>query len=552
MNSNTETHVQRLLLSPTGTYEVPYRRPYNASVSTESINHIADATHGGSRLNIDSLQGVASEVLQPMADPESPASIERGWTERRFRMILTVTEKNPFGRNYVQRIFYGYTNHCNASYADSLDPNMRIYFNSETTIQVDELVSPNGGVVPRTRVTGSSQIVGAQDYQDPSVGGIVTQSRPNHLLRPSDMFDVRMAQASSEKLAFGSEHHPGFGGMSPHHGNIDAVIPTQTMGAQGGQPRLVDRSMASPSRYLYKTLKGMQQAVSEIGMDDGYGMEDMEARYSAAGTHVVSEQMYSRQFFSRLKDETGLFQNGFVTLAELNRVFPETDSVTDCLLNDNFSTHRRMSDASDGEHWRGNNNITVASTVIAQTFPAILMDNFIRTVVVVAENGYGQSEYNINIQPEATSLIVNTGDPMFEQRCISEVIRRTAVDVLDSITKRNNLPFYLTISSDIGGETILELTLDGKYTRHVVPTFCDSLFTTQATLSSEHQTRLATDLTFLADEVIPMHNGLATGEGYFQPEPQIATSPNGPLTPQPHPQQGGQPYDGQNHYPGLL
>lgn len=547
MNQQVETHVQHLLLSPTGTYEVPYRRPYNANVTTHAINDIAEATQGGTRLSIDSLHGVASDVLQPTADPEAPAVVDRGWSERRFRMILTVTEKAPLGGNYVQRVFYGYTNHCDASYRDHLDPNMRIYFNSETTVQVDQTVSPNGGVVPRTRIVGSSQIVGPQDYQDPSVGGIITQPTETHLLRPSDIFDVRLAQSSAEKLAFGSQHHPGLAGQ---YGNIDRVIATQTVGAQGGVPRLVDRSNASPSRYLYKTLKGMQQAVSEMAMDDdGYGDYDNESRYSMAGTHVASQQMHSRQFFARLKDETGLFQNGYVTLAELNRVFPETDGVTDCFLNDNYSTFRRMSSSMDSEHWRGNNNITVASTVIAQTLPAIMMDNFIRTVGIVAENGYGMGEYNISTpNPASTTMIVGTGDPQFEQRCIGELLRRLAVDVLDYITQRNNLPFYLTASSDLGGETIIELTLDGEYTRYVVPTFADSLFTTQATISSEHQSRLASDLTFLADEVVPMTNGLSNGEGYFHPN--FALSSNEPM--KPNTQQGDLPYGDQNSYPGLL
>lgn len=527
-------NVLGVFLGQTGTYQNQVRRPLYADVSGDAISDLSQAVQGGSRLNVDSVQNAANKILKPLAEPEGEAQIANTWQERRFRMVLKVMEQEPFHKNYVQRIIYGYTDKCDASYGRSLDPDMRIYFNSESKIAVEQIPTETGPVT-RTRPMGNNQIVGPYQMADQAPGVMGMLGGPsNYLLRPSDLYDVRHAETSAQKMQYGMA-------------NSDAVITASAQAANGATPRLVDRNYSSPARYMERTLKGMYHAVQEAAQDpDG----DQESLLSAASDHLSPQLMFHSDFFDILKQYTGYYQRGYVTWRELLQVFPEANDRTDAYIND-LNELRRMSGAGDSEHWNGQGNTTVAATLIGQVVPSLMMDSYLRTVMVTAENGQGLSNYNIHPEPHNTTFIVDGTDGQFQQNQIMEFLRRLATDVLDGMTHRNQLPFFLTIHADLVGETVINITLDGDGpVRFVVPSFSDALFSQQATLDENYQRSMADHMTYLAQEVIPTvsHN---TSAG-------LLGSDGRSLLTHDTTNWGGQPThntglnDDTNHYPGLL
>ncbi|MFO5842455.1 hypothetical protein ACLBPJ_29295, partial [Klebsiella pneumoniae] len=80
------------------------------------------------------MRQIAADVIAPRAQTQGEVPIVNGWGERRFRFMMKVWENNRFfGNTRTCRILFGCSDHCSISpLSNSLDPNMRIYFNSVT------------------------------------------------------------------------------------------------------------------------------------------------------------------------------------------------------------------------------------------------------------------------------------------------------------------------------------------------------------------------------------------------------------------------------------
>lgn len=509
---NTKTAIEAFIMVQTGTYQEQTIRPFQTHVTPHVIDKLAEATHGGRRLGVAAVDGIASQVIQPAANIEGFVGIPEGWTSRRFRFMMRVVETHPFIPNEKTiRIFFGYTDQCDVSYGNNIDPNMRIYFNSETTIR-DKISTGVNGPVRQAIVQASNQIITPAKIRNAGHG-----QQPNYsfLIRPEDVFSIKETDISTQMAA---QNVPGGIDQSYNYNAIAGV----------GQFQLSRRRDTSPTRYIADTLGAMQHAVSEsemlnLGHDYGGAYNSVHV-YGEAAARAANTQIGSDVFLAKLRDHLGYMEKGYVTFQELVNLFPEAGmmgTTTHVGLDDGRSI-RKISQAQDSSHWNGADNTTIAASLLAQVVPAIMMDNFIRTVGFSITNSMMPGQYSFLIHQDVTSSIVSELNMI---PYLQEFERRLAVDAINSITRHGQIPFSISMSSDLAGDSIIDISLDGEpIQRYVAPTFTDSLFSPMVSTRQEAVNQVSNDLVYLTSQILPMS---ADNVNFAVPQPQPTTlAPN--------------------------
>jgi hypothetical protein len=492
-NADKKVSVQLFLLVQSGTYTEQMIRPFETNVARGLRDALTEATQGGLNVGISAVEGVAGDILRPQFTTQGEAHVVNGWRTRRFRFMMKVLEYNPAEpHQQIKRIFFGYSDAADLSHTGRPDPNMRIYFNSETTLSCTYETSPQGGYW-NVRPIGSNQIVSPVDMAN--APGVTTAfgHNTNFLIRPDDIFYHGHSQQAVEKLRqFGN-----FG-----NGPVEILDQRSTV-SDGTMYQYSRRHDASPSRYLHKTLLGYQHAHKENVMEGNFGY-DKASLYREAGSRIANDHIHKVSFFQLLKTQAGYMEKGFVTLAELSSIFPEVSSeqVTPPPGMDTGQSIRRVNQAEDSEHWRGSNEITVAASSIAQILPAIMMDNLLRYVAINVTNGHGPGNYRMSFADNNSVRAIE--DNLYLAPHLAEFERRLGVDLLNVITRNNQISFELSVGCDISGDTVIMLRLGAEGPiRWVAPTFVDSLFTPVVTNDRERADKISTDLLYLLDEVIP-------------------------------------------------
>ena len=132
--NNAQLKIKNFILVQSGSYQEQHLRPFAVTANQQTIDSLSEVTDSGRNLGVGAVQEIAASVIRPQTNSEGATGIDQGWRSRRFRFLMKVEESHMFiGGTTTQRIFFGYTDHCDAS-TNYLDPNMRIYFNSETIV----------------------------------------------------------------------------------------------------------------------------------------------------------------------------------------------------------------------------------------------------------------------------------------------------------------------------------------------------------------------------------------------------------------------------------
>lgn len=518
---NANVDIADFILTQTGTYQEQTLRPFVTNVQSEFVNQLDQATRGGKNLGVTAVEGVASQLIRPSATPEANINIAHGWNSRRFRFLMRVVEEHPFNAGMkTQRILFGYTDQCDAS-INHLDPEMRIYFNSETVI-ADRIRNTVNGPVREPMVASANQIISPLDMFGPQ-GNISSyyQAPTAYLIRPEDVFGMGQTRAVTQKLA----------DTGQFSGGVDFVLDSRSTVGQGGTYKYSRRRDTSPSRYLSDTLTAYSHSVKESQMSDDAAMGvDPETMYGEAQSFATNQDIHQNMFFGRLKDEAGFMERGFVTLKDLTRIFPTVDHVTKYSMDDGRSI-RRVNQMTDSEHWQGSDNMTIVATTLAQVVPSIMMDNYIRSISFAATNGHGHGEYAIDFHPNGTMGVV---EGLSLVNPLEEFHRRLITDVLNTVTMNNQIGFQISMSSDLAGDSVIDIAMDGEpVRRYVAPTFSDSLFAPVITHDQRRTEQISNDLLFLVEQTVPYSRNTdlvnAYGNPYAQtPAPDVMSQPNTP------------------------
>lgn len=508
----------------TGTYQAQALRPFRSNTSERVVNQLREATNNGLNLGVAAVQEISADVIAPQAMVEGEVMIPEGFISRRFRLMCRVNESHPFMKGVnTQRIFYGYSDHCDVAIGGRhLPDDMRIYFNSETIIAEQIIPTPHG---PQTqaRILGSNQIIAPVNMAAGNNGLFAKPS--NYLIRPEDNFNLMQTKAVAKNI-----QETGLIDVK-----IDQSYDYRTMVGEGGSFKYSMRKDTSPVRYLSSSLGAYQHARSEYNSsmnDDGVhllnrGNDPTELLLGEAANMCRNTSITSNTFLGILREHSGFMERGYITWGQLKSLFPElNDPTVTRFAMDNGQSIRKVSTADQSQTWIGANETSIATSLLAQTIPSIMMDTFFRQVSFAVTNGSGPNEYSFEIHPDATASIVKGIDM---RPYVQELERRVKVDILNNITRGNQIPFRVSMISDLGGESIIDISLgNDPVERYVAPTFADSLFSPVITRNQQLSHDIANDLTWLVKKVIDgdvsdsVQNSSQIYSGYNHPIAQPA------------------------------
>lgn len=496
-SGNTRISIESMIAVQTGTYQDQYVRPFKPTVNDTVINQLRDVTRNGLNLGASSVQEVACDVITPQANVEGVASIANGMRCRRFRILLTALEANPYiDGTLTRRVFYGYSDNSDAS-INYLDPNMRIYFNSETII-AEAIRNTVNGVQRQASIVASNQILSPVEANGNAGNGMFARAS-NFLIRPEDNFNLMQTKLVENNL--------NQSGMFP--GLVDTSYDHRSMVGEGGSFKYSSRRDTSPTRYLSNSLSAYSHATKEakdstINASEYGDSVAREEIYGEAAAACGNHKIQSNTFLSILNDHSGYMEQGYVTFGDLCRLFPEmknTDgrSVTQFSMDDGRSI-RKVSQAGDSQIWSGADYTSIGASLLAQAIPSIMMDTFFRSFSFAVTNGQGNNNYVFEPHPDACKAIVSGIDM---RQYFVDFERRLRVDVLNNITRGNQLPFKISMYSDLVGDSIIDISIgNGPVERFIAPTFADSLFSPVITRNRNHAGEIAHDITWLVSNVI--------------------------------------------------
>lgn len=495
-NKNVRFEPNGFIAVQTGTYQAQCLRPFKSNTNQAVVSALRQATNDGLNLGVAAVQEIASDVIVPQANVEGEVLIPHGFNSRRFRLMCRVNESHPFIQGTTtQRVFFGYSDHCDAS-ANYLPDDMRIYFNSETIIQESIVPTPHGPQ-NQARIIGSNQILSPVNMMDGHNGMF---SRPsNFLIRPEDNFNLMQTKAVAKNL-----EENGLVDVK-----IDQAYDYRTMVGEGGSFKYSMRKDTSPVRYLSSSLGAYQHARSEYNdtMKDqdsmlfNRGNDPTEVLFGEAANMCRNHNVQSNTFLAILREHAGFMEKGYVTWGRLKQLFPElADPQVAKFAMDDGRGVSKVSHSEQSQHFRGADPTSIAVSLLAQAIPSIMMDTFFRTVSFAVTNGQGPNEYIFEIFPNGTTSIVRHLDM---RPYVQQLERRIKVDILNNISRGNQIPFKISCHSDLAGETIVDISLGiDPIERYVAPTFADSLFSPVITRNQELSNEIATDITWLVRNVI--------------------------------------------------
>lgn len=455
-------NVRRLAMVETGTYNDMWRRPYTSTVDNYTMPQLTEVTNNGQDISAQRLATVASSIIRPSASAESQILIPNGWGQTRFRFYLEI-EHQTHAAGCIVQYLTGYTDHPEISHSGLLDPNMRLFFNSNVTVKEIVEMTPMGA---QTRVVpvDASQILRG-DYSG-AVG------RNDYSMRPEDIYH----QMNSTAWAGDDQ-------------NVD-IYDGRIMFSNGIRKSARNNGVAS--NFLHKLMLANRAALANVDA----ASDPMDFTGSAAGS-IQEATISGDMTLSAMMRETGLVETGSITYADLCRMAPMTDNVCTVSLNRNLTRHSTpVNYAGDSEHWAGSNQETVLATMLVQAVPALLMDLLLTDVTFYATNGRtGQMEVTVT---DGHSLIFGM-DPV---PALENFRIRLFTDVLAGMTLNNHITLTINQSADFRGDTTLDISINGY---PAVPfstaSFADALNTSLITSSADTVRALASDVGVMNDQM---------------------------------------------------
>lgn len=482
---NLNVRIVEFILIQTGSYQEQYLRPITVNTDFRVAKALEETTEGGRNLDITTLEDVASSVFVGRTQTEGNSQIANGWRSRRFSFLMRVIEEPKFQTgSQNERIFFGYTDHCDES-GRGLSSDMRIYFNSELTISTTVTPNAAGVPTPRSRVMSSTQIVSPQDLMG-------SQGQLIHLLRPEDIFYHSFDQGIAQEFTRN--------GFVP--GKIQSISDqrsTSTYGGRTGTFKLNNRNDNSPSRFLQRAMRGYAHGIKESRELDSE-MIDESVILSNAGGYTKNPEMHQITFFNILKEDCGYLEQGFVRYGDLCSVFPQLDQTAGYAMDDGRSL-RRLSTIDDSENWNGGEEHHIAPSMLAQIVPSIMMENYIRQIDFTVNPGNGVGQYFIDIDYQRTRMISDNLPDEVVNQSINEFRRRLELDVLNYITHRNQVYCQIAMNTNLMSESVINIAFDSQpITPYVAPTFSDGLFNHLATHNLSTQQQVCSDMNWLMKE----------------------------------------------------
>lgn len=471
----------------TGTSPDMVSRNLTTHVDTATLQMFAAKTMDGELLQADNLAGIAGKIIQPDANFERHVNIANGWGNRRYRFVLRVG--NPTQSNGAVYFYTGYTDTNEFSnMTGDFDPHMRLFFNN--VIQVNQVMKPTPtGYVPFVNVVecnhlihpatlGADQAAFATTF-NPN-GGFGVQNQPSSL-RPLDLMYNLSAQ-----------HKANLAGQQLGQNFIDTRPGVDLCKSK--------RRNSVPSHYLSKAAEAMVYGYTEAAQQPNAGLH---TAFDIATAHSEENQVYADRFFSILANDFGYHQNGFITWGDFNRSNPELQQTGVTFVMSHGEAQKNDIYLSD----RGNFDTmvndrrpqTMLVTQVMQSLPSVLLESLITFARIHVTNMTMDGSVLVTVTDPIPFVELPKGYliPM-----IPTLEKRLRHIIFNDIANNQYVPFEMTLTIDVFGETFVMLGFNGEQpVPYSIPTYCDSMLSPIVTTNGAVLGQMSQDVNYLISQV---------------------------------------------------
>jgi hypothetical protein len=436
--------ITKLIIQESGTYNDMYSRPYNTHVTADTLGNIMRRVdeNKGRKISGTMFAGVASGIIGPSSSPQGIIPIPMGWSDRRMRFIMEVTTITSTGSEVIY-YFQGYTTHVGIDAYGNFDPQMEFILNSYTRVNRIMKQGPYGASYHDV-VTESAQVVN---------GAIVNQVGNNTIynMRPYDIFTG--IQSSYLENAYSS-----------YTNKADTLKDTRI--TMTGEPLLSKRNNGISGSYVAKIVDDYQSAMSMA--DFGQGQADILTRCQ----HLSGEsKAYENPVIRALSNIRGTHACTSFSYNNLKALDSNVEHVTNFITLGN-TRNAQLHEAGQTSHWHGSDRETIASTILSNAVPGVMMDLMLSSIHFRSTNHDAGGVIN-------TVLIGGKGLTNADLSKNYEIFkRRFETEIMFDITFGNQVLYTLEMTANLFGDTRITISLDsGPAISYTTPSFCDSLLT---------------------------------------------------------------------------
>ena len=448
-NQVTQTMVASLSMIQTGTYNQMYGRPYDLHITQEDLNKISNRLGevGQGRVSGNILAGIASNIIQPRATPESLLNVPNGWNEPRIRFVLEVVCNFSLGGKQTY-YFQGYTDSLGVMLGRNneivIDPKMVFIINSVQTVNYVATPTINGVTQVSFVSDNVHLLVDNNWYSNLDKNGM-------YLLRPQDVFS-QMQLSNIRKTR---------NIIDPR----DRVTNTAVSST---------RNNNIPSTYLAKIIDGHMLAKDQASLTSSISSITDQAR-----SFVLEESLISNPFLRLLSDIKGFTftDNSFTynNLLAIDSNVPYVSRFYPLSRSDLTKIHSAGSSA----YWDATDLETVIATVLSQAVPAIMIECMLHKVYLYSTNmSMGIPDTKLSQGVSISGIDLTKSYNNFIHRFNNELIKYLTYD--------NEISYYIEMSVDLNGETSIIIKLNqNPEIKYVSPSFCDNQLIPVMTTSPE-------------------------------------------------------------------
>jgi hypothetical protein len=498
MNASARMHVKRLFLMETGTYNTQYRRPYETNLQGHTLNQLGEALAGTQKYTPALLAGVANQVIAPSATAEQAAGIVNGWNERRMRFMMEVETKFMAGGTSTS-IILGYTNYPGVIFQTrAIDPRMEFFVNSIVTVRTTLEHTPFGNQA-YTNVAENAHVL-----VDPSFIDAYTPNR-THRMRPEDVYSTMQLN---------------------HLSGLGDVVDCRTV--LSGTPVASRRGNNLAADYAASLLDNYKKAT----VDNAFGVQQETDVLETARGFAQEQPLGYNSFFSAMtKFRDGVVSN-FFTWQDLQRFDPNVDNVT-VVAATGQTNHAapalgevHVAGSGMSQDWGGSDRLTQVATILSQAVPALMMELTLTQIAFTATNrrvlaGAMHTGLSLDSSSPVNTVIGNAEG--FSSNDLGPYLQHFIVKlehmVLNDISFKNAVDFYIEMRADLLGETWIKISLDGgPLIDYVTPSFADALMVPVITNNENLNMQLSRDFEQVFHHLND-HAGMpGTSEGLATPQ----------------------------------
>lgn len=466
--SQRDFKIVKFELTPTGTYNPQYRRPYKSNLTAESLAAIKEAIAGKTNIVAGALAGVVSQFLQVSRAPESDlgglgdpkeVTIPHGWDAPRWRYELVIESVDRTGLLSLRQFIMGYTDHMRPTLEGKpFDPAIRFFINSITTTR-SFLQSTPTGMKENVSVINAAQVMANHGYS-----GYQGKERL-FMMRPENVFD----QIDTQRLL----------GLVDERQVIDA------RSILTGNVTMSNYKNAIAPVFMAESLDAYLQCSrneSYTGSTESYVLDSARAT-------VESEPVSSDPFLVFLRDLEGNQSNGTFLLQDLKQIDP---AIEPTLLRLEEEPHA----AGETSDWGGSSLNTVWAATLCQAVPAYLAQHGLKRFVFSAGNLNMPTEHAVF--PVTAKTV--TGDTPSHETVLA-LTSQMREELFKHLSQNGMISYQLTMACDVTGDTRFRLMVENDFQYWCAPTFASALTSPVVTADKMTLDSLAHDVDAVIIEI---------------------------------------------------